>query len=81
MEDLDPHPRATEIIQRIDIARVTNKQVRRVLNLKREGFDAIEKMDKDKLHSYFGEYSPFSKGVSDTGWGRRVLPRSGQVLA
>ena len=59
--DSDPHPRASEIIQQIDVAKVTNKQVRRVLNLKWEGFDVVQKMNKGILSSYFREYSPSTK--------------------
>ena len=36
----EPHPQAIEVIQQIDISKITNKQVRRLMNLKREGFDA-----------------------------------------
>ena len=41
--DSKPHPRTTEVIQSIDITKLINKQVHRVLNLKREGFDAVQK--------------------------------------
>ena len=44
-----PHPNAAELVQQIDIAKITNKQVRRVLILKREGFDVVQKMDKETL--------------------------------
>ena len=59
--DANPHPRATEILQRIEVDKVINKQVRCILNFKREGFDAVQKMDKDMLRSYFGECSPSEK--------------------
>ena len=59
--DADPHPHASKIIQQIDVAKVTNKQVRKVLSLKREGFDVVQKMNKGILSSYFGEYSPSTK--------------------
>ena len=62
-----PHPNAVEITQQIDIAKITNKQVRRILNLKREGFDAVQKMDKETLRSYFGEYSPSAKAFQTMG--------------
>ena len=68
--DADTHPRATKILQRIDVAKITNKQVRHILNLKREGFLAVQKMDKQMLRSYFGEYSPVGKSLSDTWRGR-----------
>ena len=35
--DVQPHPRATEIVNQINVAKITNKQVYRYLNLKREG--------------------------------------------
>ena len=54
-------------MQQIDIAKITNKQVRRILNLKREGFDAVLKMDKETLRSYFGEYSPSTKAFQTMG--------------
>ena len=44
-----PHPNAAELVQQIDIAKITNKQVRRILNLKREGYDVVHKMDKETL--------------------------------
>ena len=31
--DVEPHPRAAEIVRQIDVTKVTNKQVRRFLNL------------------------------------------------
>ena len=65
--EASPHPNAAEIAQQIDIAKITNKQVRRILNLKREGFDAVQKMDKETLRSYFGEYSPSAKAFQTMG--------------
>ena len=62
-----PHPNAAEIVQQIDIAKITNKKVRRILNLKREWFDAVQKMDKETLQSYFGEYSPSAKAFQTMG--------------
>ena len=56
MADSEPHPHKG--LQSIDITKLTNKQVHCVLNLKREGFDVVKKMDNDMLRSYFGEYSP-----------------------
>ena len=37
------------------------------MNLKREGFDTVQKMDKDLLRSYFGEYSPSAKAYQTQG--------------
>ena len=65
--EASPHPNAAKIAQQIDIAKITNKQVRRILNLKREGFDAVQKMDKETLRSYFGEYSPSAKAFQTMG--------------
>ena len=65
--DADTHPRATKILQRIDVAKITNKQVRRVLNLKREGFVVVQKMDKEMLRSYSGEYSSSAKAYQTYG--------------
>ena len=48
-------------MQQIDVYKITNKKVRSALELKREGFDVVQKMDKDVLKSYFGEYSPSAK--------------------
>ena len=62
-----PHPNTAGIAQKIEIAKITNKQVRRILNLKREGFDAVQKMDKETLRSYFGEYSPSAKSFQTMG--------------
>ena len=39
----------------------------RTLKLKREGFDIVQKMDKDTLRSYFGEYSPSAKAFQTLG--------------
>ena len=38
---VEPHPRAAEILQQIDVSKITNKKVRSVLELKREGFSLI----------------------------------------
>ena len=38
-----------------------------MINLKREGFDAIQKMDNDMLWSYFGEYSLLAKAYQTYG--------------
>ena len=62
-----PHPNTAKLVQQIDIAKITNKQVRRILNLKREGFDVLQKMDKETLQSYFGEYSPSAKAFQTMG--------------
>ena len=39
--EVEPHPRAAEILQQIDVSKITNKKVRSVLELEREGFDAV----------------------------------------
>ena len=65
--EASPHPNAAKIAQQIDIAKITNKQVRRILNLKREGFDAVQKLDKETLRSYFKEYSPSAKAFQTMG--------------
>ena len=62
-----PHPNVLELVQQIDIAKITNKHVRTILNLKREGFDVVQKMDKETLRSYFGEYSPSAKAFQTMG--------------
>ena len=59
--DSELHSRTTQIIQQINITRITNIQVRRLLNLKRDGFDAMQKLDPNVLRSYFGAYSPSAK--------------------
>ena len=65
--EAEPHPNVAELLQQIDISKVTNKQVRRTLKLKREGFDVVQKMDKDTLRSYFREYSPSAKTFQTLG--------------
>ena len=35
--------------------------------MKREGFDVVQKLDKDVLRSYFGEYSPSAKAYQTQG--------------
>ena len=62
-----PHPNDAKLVQQIDIAKIINKQVCRILNLKREGFDVVQKIDKETLRSYFGEYSPSAKAVQTMG--------------
>ena len=57
----EPHLNVAELLQQINISKITDKQVRRTLKLKREGFDVVQKMDKDTLRSYFREYSPSAK--------------------
>ena len=65
--EASPHPNTAKIAQQIDIVKITNKQVRKILNLKREGFHAVQKMDKETLRSYFEEYSPFAKAFQTMG--------------
>ena len=65
--EAEPHPNVAELLQQIDISKITNKQVRRTLKLKREGFDVVQKMDKDTLRSYFGKYSPSAKAFQTMG--------------
>ena len=62
-----PHPNVAELVQQIDIAKITNKQVHRTLNLKREGFDVVQKMNKETIRSYFGDYSPSAKAFQTMG--------------
>ena len=62
--DAEPHPGAVEIIHQIDVAKITNKQVRRFLNLKREGFNGLKPLKPEVVRSYFGEYSPSAKAYS-----------------
>ena len=38
-----------------------------MLNLRREGFDTVQEMDKDMLRSYFREYSPSAKAFQTQG--------------
>ena len=59
--EAEPHPRVAEILQQISVSKITNKKVRSALELKWEGFNVVQKMDKDVLRSYFGEYSPSAK--------------------
>ena len=65
--EVEPHPCAAEILQQIDVSEITNKKVRCVLEFKREGFNVVQKMDKDVLRSYFGEYSPSAKAFQTQG--------------
>ena len=65
--DVEPHPRAAEIVNQIDVAKITNKQVRRFWNLKREGFNAMDPLKPKVLRSYFGEYSPLAKAYKTQG--------------
>ena len=74
-----PHTNAAELLQQIDISKITSKQVRWTLKLKREGFDVVQKMDKDTLRSYFGEYSPSTKAFQTLGEPGRIFPWSGQI--
>ena len=70
----EPHLHAAQIIQQIDITRITNKQVRLLLNLKREGFDTMQQLDPDVLRSYFGAYSPSAKAYQTQGGEDEFLP-------
>ena len=65
--DAEPHPHVAEIMQQIDVAKVTTKKVRRCLNLKTVGFDSMEKLKPEVLRSYFGEYSPSAKAYKTHG--------------
>ena len=65
--DAEPHPHVAEIMQQIDVAKVTNKKVRRCLNLKRACFDSMEKLKSEVLRSYFGAYSPSAKAYNTHG--------------
>ena len=59
--DIEPHPSVAEIVNQIDAAKITNRQVCQFLNLKREGFDGMEPLKPEVLRSYFGEYLPSDK--------------------
>ena len=65
--DAEPHPHVAEIMQQIDVAKVTTKKVRRCLNLKTVGFDSMEKLKSEVLRSYFGAYSPSAKAYKTHG--------------
>ena len=53
--EAEPHPNSGELLKQIDISKITNKQVRRILKLKREGFDVVQKMDKDTCKEWRAE--------------------------
>ena len=59
--DVEPHPQVDDIIKEIGIAKITNKQLRRFMNLKREGYDGMDPLEADVLWSYFG------KSIQDSG--------------
>ena len=63
--EAEPHPRADLLLQ-IDVSKITNKKVHSTL-MKREGFDVVQKLTKEVLRSYFGEYSPSTKAYQTQG--------------
>ena len=78
--EVEPHPRAAKMLQQIDVSKITNKKVRSVLELKREGFDVVQKMDKDVLRSYFGEYSPSMKAFQMQGGADEFFHEVAKIL-
>ena len=65
--DVEPHPRTAKIVNQIDVAKITNKQVHQFLNLKREGFDGTNPLEPTILRSYFIDYSPSAKAYKTEG--------------
>ena len=72
MADAEPRPQATEVVKQIDVAKITNQEVRRFLNLKKEDCNMMDSLDDDVLESYFGKYSPFAKAYQMHG-GKNVF--------
>ena len=65
--EADPHPQAEELVQELDITKITTKKVRNALQMPRGGFDAVQKPSSEALRSYFGEYSPSAKAYQTYG--------------
>ena len=65
--EADPHPQAEEVVQELDITKITTKKVRNALQMPRGGFDAVKKPSSEALRSYFGEYSPSAKAYQTYG--------------
>ena len=54
-------------MEEIDVSKITNKKVRAALEMRSEGFDVVQKLTKDGLRSYFGEYLPSAKAYQAQG--------------
>ena len=54
-------------MEEIDVAKITNKKVRAVLEMPRGGFDVVKKVTEEGFRSYFGEYSPSAKAYQTQG--------------
>ena len=67
MVDVEPHPQEENLIKEININKITNKQIRRFLNLKNEGYDQMDALGANVLQSYFGEYSTSAKAYKTQG--------------
>ena len=74
--DFEPHPQAAEIVHQIDVAKLTNKQERRYLNLQREGFDGIDPVNPKVLKSYFDDYLPLDKAYKTQGGNNEYFKKS-----
>ena len=59
-----PHPQAEEIIKDIDTNQITNKQVRRFLNLKNEGYNVMDTLDEDVSSRPILENTRFRQGYT-----------------
>ena len=65
--EAEPHPQAEELVEQLDITKVTTKKIRNALQLPRGGFDAVKQPSSEALRSYFGEYSPSAKAYQTYG--------------
>ena len=70
--EAEPHPNADTLIQQIHVTSITTKKVRTALQLRRGGFDVVQKVSDDNLRSYFGAYSPSAKAYQTYG-GRNLF--------
>ena len=61
--EAEPHPQAEELVQQLDITKVTTKKIRNALQMPRGGFDAVKKPSSEALQSYFGDMlvNPFTQ--------------------
>ena len=59
--EAQPHQQVKEIVKEINIGKITNKNVRLILNLKNEGYNEMDAVEIEVLDSYFGEYSHSTK--------------------
>ena len=53
--------KAMEVATRINVHKLTNKQIRKNLNLKNDGATEMDALEIEILDSYFGEYSASTK--------------------